>query len=239
MNVIAIITARSGSKSIPHKNIRKLGGIPLLGWVVKAATKSKMIQKIILSTDSDNYFEIARSFNNSIIFHKRTPDLAEDVPSELVLLAVIEKFNYLFNNDSIIVLIQPTTPFITANDIDSCIGKLTQNPKMNSCISVKEVTDHAEWIISKKDGTDNIGISGKLSGDVSVRQNLRKRWISNGGAYVVRKSFLEKTKKVIDEDGTLVHEMSKIRSMDINEEDDFVICEALVNVGIIQVENNL
>lgn len=238
MKIIAIITARSGSKAIPHKNIRKLGRIPLLGWVINATSKSKMIQKIIMSTDSDEYFKIARSFNDEIIYHKRSPELAEDVPSELVLLDVIEKFNDLFDDDSIIVLIQPTTPFITNNNIDSCIEKLIKNPDKNSCISVKEVTEYPEWMIIKKDGTDDVGISEKLSGDISVRQNLKKRWISNGGAYVVRKSFLEKTKKAIDEEnGTLVYEMSKIHSMDINEEDDFVICEALVKAGFIQQEN--
>lgn len=235
MKIIAIVTARSGSKAIPHKNIRKLGEIPLLGWVIKATSKSKTIQKTIMSTDSDEYFEIARSFNSEIIYHKRTPELAEDVPSELVILDVVEKFRNLFDDDSIIVLIQPTTPFITNDDIDSCIGKLIKNPDMNSCISVKSVTEYPEWMITKKDGTSYIGISGQLSGDVSVRQNLKKRWISNGGVYAVRKSFLEKTKKVIDEEtGTLVHEMSKIHSMDINEEDDFIMCEALVKAGFIQ-----
>mgnify|MGYP000616235047 CR=1 FL=1 len=49
MNVIAIITARSGSKSVPHKNIKNLGGMPLLGWVVKAASKSQLINKIMMT----------------------------------------------------------------------------------------------------------------------------------------------------------------------------------------------
>src|SRR6267143_1527247 len=98
--IVAIITARSGSKSIPHKNIRELGGIPLLGWVTKALKKSKLIDKSILSTDSEKYFEIAKSFNDKIIFHKRTQELSEDVPSEFVLLDVIKKFDEFFDNDS-------------------------------------------------------------------------------------------------------------------------------------------
>jgi N-acylneuraminate cytidylyltransferase len=236
MKIISIITARSGSKGIPHKNIRDLGGIPLLGWVVKAASKSKLSNKIILSTDSEEYFKIASSFNNEIIFHKRTPELAEDVPTELVLLDIIDKFNEFFDDDTIIVVVQPTTPFVSHIDIDMCIEKLIKNPHMNSCITVKEVTEHPEWVINKKENFDDIGECVDLSGSLSVRQNLKKRWIANGGAYVVKKSFLEKNKKIRDEKNTLVCEMSKMKSLDIDEEDDFIICELLANSGLMNPE---
>ena len=83
---IAIMTARSGSKSVPQKNIRMLGPLPLLGWGISALSKSTKIDKIILSTDSEKYFEIGKSINSEIIFHKRSPELAEDVPSELIIL---------------------------------------------------------------------------------------------------------------------------------------------------------
>ncbi|TLX69342.1 MAG: acylneuraminate cytidylyltransferase family protein [Thaumarchaeota archaeon] len=233
MTIVAIITARSGSKSVPNKNIRKLGGIPLLGWVVKALNKSKFVEKIILSTDSEEYFKIAKSFNGEIILHKRTPELAEDVPSEQVLLDVAKKFETLFDEESIIVLIQPTTPFITGKDIDSCIDMLIKNPEINSCISVKQVSEYPEWMITQIDDRKDIGTCIDLSGDVNVRQNLKKRWISNGGIWVVRRSFLQKMKKIVDNNSTLVYEMSKLRSIDIDENDDLIICDALVNSGIL------
>jgi N-acylneuraminate cytidylyltransferase len=234
--IVSIITARSGSKSLPHKNIRELGGIPLLGWTVKALSKSKLINNTILSTDSEQYFEIGTKFNSKLIFHKRPAPLAEDVPSELVLLDVIKTLGKYFDKDSLIVLIQPTTPFLTHVDIDSCINKMIKNPNVNSCVTVKAVSEYPEWqLLSKNDSLD-ICISEDLSGEVSVRQNLKKRWIPNGGVYVVRKTFLERTGKIIDEKGTLIHEMSKLRSIDINDQDDFALCEALVKSGIITHE---
>jgi len=233
MTIVAIITARSGSKSVPNKNIRKLGGIPLLGWVVKALNKSKLVEKIILSTDSEEYFKIAKSFNGEIILHKRTPELAEDVPSEQVLLDVAKKFETLFDEESIIVLIQPTTPFITGKDIDSCIDMLIKNPEINSCISVKQVSEYPEWMITQINDRKDIGTCIDLSGDVNIRQNLKKRWISNGGIWVVRRSFLQKVKKIVDNNSTLVYEMPKLRSIDIDENDDFIICDALVNSGML------
>lgn len=230
--ILAVITARSGSKSVPHKNIRNLGGIPLIGWIVKAVSKSRLIDRIILSTDSEEYFEIAKSFNKNIVFYKRPPALAEDVPSELVLLDVVKKSRDFLDENSIIVLIQPTTPFITGADIDECVKKILANPNVNSCISVKQMSEHPEWAISAGGDQCDLATCMDLSGNTNVRQHLKKRWMPNGGIWVVRKSFLEKNKKIVDNDGTFIYRMSKINSIDIDDEDDFTICEALVKFGI-------
>jgi len=232
MKIIAVITARSGSKLIPDKNIRSLGGIPLLGWSLKALSKSKLVEKIIFSSDSDSYFEIAKSINDEIIFHKRSSELAEDVPSELVLLDIENKFEDLFDDDSIIVLIQPTTPFLTSKNIDECIDKLLNEPRMNTSISVKAVEEFPEWIITTKDGHTDIGLCKDIMGDVGVRQNLSKRFIPNGGIYAIRQSFLKKEKKIIDNE-TLIYEMPKLNSIDIDNEEDFLICDSLIKSGII------
>ncbi len=230
---VAIITARSGSKGLPNKNIRELGGIPLLGWVIKALSKSKLVNNTILSTDSEDYFKIGSKFNNKLIFHKRPLHLAEDVPTEFVILDVMESLKQYFENESLIALVQPTTPFLSQLDIDNCIKKMIKKPNMNSCVTVKPVSEYSEWQLTKKVESEDICISGNLSGEISVRQNLKKKWIPNGGAYVVRKIFLENTKKIIDDQGTLIHEMSKLNSMDIDDLEDFNICEALINSGFI------
>ena len=231
MNIIAVILARSGSKGLPHKNVKVLGDKPLMAWTINSAGKSKLIEKIVLSTDSDEYYKIAKSFDENIIYHKRTPELAEDVPSEWVLLDVVKNLSNLFDDDSILVLLQPTTPFITSKDFDTCIQKLINNPKMNCCISVKSVSEYPEWMIKQKE--NDVGTGNEISGELGIRQNLEKRWIPNGGVYAVRKNFLEKEKKIIDNDNLLVHEMSRIRSLDIDHEEDFIICESLVKSGII------
>lgn len=234
MKNIIVITARSGSKGIPNKNIRKLGKIPLLGWVTNAAGKSKTVDKVILSTDSEEYFKIAKKINKEVMWHKRSKELAEDVPSELVLLAVLKDFDHLFEPDSFVILVQPTTPFVSSRDIENCINLLRNHPDINTCISVKQVSEQPEWMITRI--ADSIGSCQNLAGDISVRQNLQQRWIANGGVYVVRKKFLEEKHKVIDESKTLIYEMSKIRSMDIDHEDDFIICESLVKSGIVKLE---
>ena len=230
MSTIAIITARSGSKSVPNKNVRKLGNKPLLGWVIEAVSKSKLVNKIILSTDSEEYFNIGKSFNKNLIFHKRSKELSEDVPSENVLLDTIKQFSELFSEGSLIVLIQPTTPFLKNSDIDSCIKKLQQNPDFNTCITVKQVSEYPEWMISS---VENNKIC-QISPNESIRQNIKQRWIPNGGAYAVRTKFLIENRSIMDKNSILIHEMSKIRSMDIDDEDDFQICECIAISNLLQ-----
>jgi len=231
MNVIGIIPARSGSKSVPNKNIRLLGNKPLLSWIVKAASKSNLIDTLIFSSDSDEYFKIAESVNKKLVFHKRSLELAEDVPSELVLLDILKKFKELFCDDSIIVMLQPTTPFISTKDIDACITKLLKNDNSNTCITVKQVSEFPEWMITQDNENNKIC---KMTSQESIRQNIQQRWIPNGGAYVIRKSFLEKNKTLIDKNSLLIHEMSKIHSLDIDEEEDFEMCKAIVNSDILK-----
>jgi len=233
MSIVAIIPARSGSKSVPNKNIRVLGDIPLLGWVIKAASKSNLIDKLIFSSDSDEYFKIAKSFNDKLIFHKRSPELAEDVASEFVLLDVLKKFKEFFDDNTIVVMLQPTTPFISTHDIDSCITKLSKNNNYNTCVTVKQVSEFPEWMITQDINDNKIC---KMSSEESIRQNIQTRWIPNGGAYAVRKSFLEQNKLIIDKNSLLVHEMSNIQSLDIDEEEDFELCKAVVNSNIVSPE---
>ncbi|MDE2588349.1 MAG: acylneuraminate cytidylyltransferase family protein [Patescibacteria group bacterium] len=232
--ITAVITARSGSRSVPHKNIRKLGGIPLIGWTLSAISNSTMIQNVIFSSDSEKYYKIAKRFNKEILFHKRNSQLSKDVPTEHVLLDVLKKYDFLFDDNSIIVLIQPTAPFISSSDIDKCIKKLLDHPSFNTCLSVRKVSEHPEWIIRKK--SKDVGVSRDLSGKITVRQNLNKRWIPNGGIWAIRKKFLEKKKKIVDYKSILVYEMPKLRSIDIDDDDDFKICESLAKSRIIEIE---
>ena len=139
--------------------------------------------------------------------------------SEEVLLDISKKFEPYFDEDSITVLIQPTTPFIDGNDIDLCIKKLINNTNKNTCISVKKVSEYPEWMITQKDGFSDIGVTENIIGLKGVRQTLTQRWIPNGGIYAIRTSFLLKFEKYI-EDETLVYEMPKLVSLDIDDEED-------------------
>ena len=80
-NIVALIPARSGSKGVSNKNIRPLAGFPLIAYSIKAALKSKLIDRVIVSTDSEEYAEIAREYGAEVPF-LRPSELSGDIATD-------------------------------------------------------------------------------------------------------------------------------------------------------------
>ena len=105
MSVLALIPARQGSKSIPDKNIRSLNGKPLLAYSIEHALSSELIDRVIVSTDSENYADISRSFGAEVPF-LRTPELSDDFTgTDAVILDALTRVQ----NDNISVEVEIKT----------------------------------------------------------------------------------------------------------------------------------
>ena len=144
--IIAIIPARGGSKGVPRKNIKLLNGKPLISYSIRAALKSKFIDRVIVSTDDKEIAEIAKRYKAEVPY-LRPAELAQDTSPTLPVLQhavkyLEEKENY---KTDLIVLLQPTTPLILASDIDSAIKQLIKT-KTNSCVSICEISERPEWM---------------------------------------------------------------------------------------------
>src|SRR3989344_1952415 len=119
INILGVVGARSGSKSIPDKNIRPLLGKPLLGWIIEAAKRSKYLSRLILSTDSEKYAEIGRGFGAEAPFF-RPAEISGDSADDISYLS--HAVDWLRNNEKwkadIILRLPPTTPLCTTESID-------------------------------------------------------------------------------------------------------------------------
>lgn len=223
--ILAVITARGGSKGVPKKNIKLLAGKPLISYVIRAGLNSKLIDRLIVSTDDQEIAEISKKFKAEVPFlrpKKLATDLARSVDVLIHAVLEIEKENDKFD---VIVLIQPTTPLLTSEDIDLAIKKLTDQ-KNNSCITITEIVERPEWMF-KFSGNRIIPYKNKC--DISVaRQDLEKLYISCGGAFVVKRNFLIKNKILIDKKNCSAIVLPRNRSIDINKPLDFIILEALI-----------
>lgn len=142
MKILAFIPARGGSKGLQNKNIRKLAGKPLVEYTILAAKNSKLIDKIVLSTDSDKIAKIALNLNIEVPF-RRPKKLSGDTSSGLDALKHTLKF--LRKNQSyvpdVIVFLQPTSPTRTTKMIDDSI-KMLKNSDATSVLSVTKVRIH-------------------------------------------------------------------------------------------------
>jgi N-acylneuraminate cytidylyltransferase/CMP-N,N'-diacetyllegionaminic acid synthase len=224
-NILAIITARGGSKGVPKKNIRLLAGKPLIVYTIEAAQKSKFLNRIIVSTDDQEIAKIAKKYKVEVPFI-RPKNLARDTTPMLSVLRHAVK--HLEDKEEyeadIIVRLQPTSPLRTAYDIDRAIDKLL---KTNASIveTVCKVNHHPFWMVKLKN--DKLYPFIKTKKPCFYRQELPELYMLNGAVYVIKKQTLMKKKKIFSENTRAII-MEPERSIDIDNLFNFKIAEFLI-----------
>ena len=226
MRVLAVVPARSGSRGLPNKNIRILKGRPLLDYAVRPALDCKKIDRVVVSTDSEEYAEIARGLGADVPF-LRPPPLGEDVPTEDVLLHVLDEMRKMGRRYDIIVTLQCTTPFLKSEEIETLVSVINQY--FDCSATVCEASEKPEWMFTRSEFGELSNIMNvDLKGDVGVRQSLPVRYRLNGAGYASKVEHLIRRKQIImGKCFGLV--MSKERSVDIDSELDFKIVEMLMS----------
>ncbi|MBP7506976.1 MAG: acylneuraminate cytidylyltransferase family protein [Prolixibacteraceae bacterium] len=224
-NIIGVIHARGGSKRIPLKNIRTLGGKPLVAYMIQAALGSKHLRRIIVSTDHPEIKRISLEYGAEVPFD-RPAHLAEDCPSEWVTQHAVE---FVEKEESkkvdIVVTMQPTTPFCLGLDIDACIDILMSDRSLGSVFTAKTVHERPEWMFNVKDDYKaTLLIEGELKGERGIFQSLEKIVVPNGAAYATRRETLFDEGVIISKNSG-VHIMPYNRSIDIDEEIDLLFAE--------------
>jgi CMP-N,N'-diacetyllegionaminic acid synthase len=214
--VLAIIPARGGSKGVPRKNIRELGGKPLIAWTIEEAKKSKYIDRLILSSDDEEIINVAKSFGCEVPFVRPTELALDETPGIDPILHAI----HMLPGYDIVVLLQATSPFRTEEDIDGCIRHCIDNDA-TATVSVTEVEQNPYWMYT-------IDVAGKMAALISKdtfyarRQDLPPVYILNGAIYVARSEWLRKHKTFMT-DETHGFVMPQDRSADIDTEIDLTM----------------
>lgn len=131
--VLAVVPARGGSKSIPRKNIRPLAGHPLLAYSVAAGLQSVSVSRVILSTDDEETAEIAREYGAEVPF-LRPPELASDITPDLPVFQ--HALDWLESEEAyrpdIVVQLRPTSPVRPPDCVDTAVKTLLANPEADS-----------------------------------------------------------------------------------------------------------
>jgi N-acylneuraminate cytidylyltransferase len=222
--VLAIIPARGGSKGIPKKNIRLLAGKPLLEYTIDAAKNSNELHKIVVSTDNPEVGSVAENAGIDVII--RPPELAQDTSPIIdavshVMTVLKEREGFL---PDVIVLLQPTSPLRTTEDIDGAIrGFLTG--VFDSVISVCE-TDHSPyWCFTIDDQKLKPLFNKKLS--TARRQDLPNTYRPNGAIFITSPDSLKRNAGFMAKNtGPFI--MPADRSIDIDFPLDFSFAEFLI-----------
>jgi len=232
--IIGIIPARGGSVGVPLKNIRDLGGKPLISYTIEAAIESKALDRVIVSTDHEGIAEVARQYGAEVPF-VRPSDISEDVETELVLQHAI---NFLENENVMVdgvVLLQPTSPFRTSKTIKKCVEAYKNNPDADSVVTVNNIEGfRPEWMLSvNKDKritpyATPFELNGKPVIKLIARQDFPELHKQNGVVYVTKRDLLMKESLVIGPDA-YAEIIPEAETFDIDTETDLLIAEAIVN----------
>jgi CMP-N,N'-diacetyllegionaminic acid synthase len=235
--VACSISARSGSKGVPGKNIKLLGGRPLISYAIESALNSAYIDKVIVSTDGNEIADVAIEYGAEVII--RPSNLADDrtplIDSTKYTMLALDEKGYFAD---IIVQLSPTCPFIQTAQIDKSIEMVANNDKCECAVSLKRIQhEHPYRARVMKENyyfenyEQDIDVEAK---QFHARQDLPDLYCTNGGLYTRQRHLLE---NYAGDDFAMgrYHKgiiMDDIESVNIDEMIDYYFAEFLFDSGI-------
>jgi N-acylneuraminate cytidylyltransferase/CMP-N,N'-diacetyllegionaminic acid synthase len=221
--MIAIIPARCDSKGLPGKNIRGLCGKPMIAYTIEAALESKYIKNVIISTDCKEIEDVAKKFGAKSYF-LRPKELASDDSKAIDnYIYTVDRLNndFDYSIDSFVVL-QPTSPFRKASDIDNAI-EIFKEKIADSVISYTKEQHPIEWhkYLTEEGKFENLFDERLLN-----RQEYRPSYFPNGAIYVFNYKLIKNN--LYYGDNSYAYIMPRHRSVDIDTLEDFQYAEFLM-----------
>jgi CMP-N-acetylneuraminic acid synthetase len=212
--VLGIITARGGSKGVPGKNIKPLAGKPLLAWTIEAALQSRLLDRVIVSTDDEEIALVSRRWGAPVPF-MRPSELAQDASPHI--LAILHALDWLEQEEgylpTAVCLLQPSSPLRKSEDIDA-VMELAQEKKAEAVVTVTEAVEHP--VLSRRmDADGHLHQFVPCNVDYPRRQDLPPAYTINGAVYFNRAESL-KTKQTFYPEDIYGYVMPAERSLQID-----------------------
>ncbi|TLU98198.1 acylneuraminate cytidylyltransferase family protein [Dyadobacter luticola] len=189
---LGLIPARAGSKGIPGKNMKLLGGKPLIAYTLESAQCSKLLDKIIVSSDCEKTVDFARQYAGIEVPFLRPAEFSGDQsPTTEVVKHALEHYAKAGVTFDYVVLLQPTTPFRGSDLIDRCITHLLKT-KSDSLVTIQKIPDryNPHWALEQQaDCCLQFFSHQKI---ITRRQDLPATFYRDGKIYITHKSLIEK-----------------------------------------------
>jgi N-acylneuraminate cytidylyltransferase len=211
---LALIPARGGSRGLPRKNVLPVAGRPLIAWTIDAARSSAVVDRLILSSDDDEIVAVAGACGCEVPF-RRPAELATDVATsvDVVIHALDSVPGYEY-----VVLLQPTSPLRTGEDIDAAFRLMMQR-KAPACVSVCPAEESPYWMYTCSNDDELTSVlDPKVA--ASRRQDLPEICVLNGAIYIAQCEWFRRQRGFVGP-GTVAYRMPRERSIDIDTSADF------------------
>lgn len=224
-STIALIPARAGSKGVPHKNIRPLGGHPLLEWSIAACRKARSIDRVIVSTDSADYAARAIAMGAEAPFLRPAEISGDKAVDYTFIVHALDWLAARGEEPTHVVHIRPTTPLRDPALIDDAVAAFHNNPRATALRSVHEMGESAYkcFELAPEGQLQRLGAKDTaLDAANSGRQQFPSTYVANGYVDVLSTAFI-RSHQLIHGD----HVMPFITPLasEVDVEDDFAFLE--------------
>jgi len=223
---LGVVVARRHSKRLPDKVLRPLLGHPLIAYMARAALASGLTN-VILSTEDDEIAKVAKTYGLSAPFRRPSVlanDFAQDHEIALHALDFVE--NRERTHYDVVVLMQPTTPFVLPSTINACVDGVAGGHSA-CCFAARPVAEKPHWMfVERPDGSATTLLEGALEGARQHSQNLTPAFLPTGAVWAIRSEELRRQRRIYAEPLRMVI-MDRARSIDIDEAIDLSIAEAV------------
>lgn len=225
MTILAVIAARQGSKRLPGKNIKNLGGRPLINWTIEAARDIEEICDLLVSTDSEEIARIA-SAAGAFVPWIRPSELATDSTDSVeVVIHALNWYENVFNKVEGVLLLQPTSPFRTKSTITRGILEYRRNPD-SSVIGVSPCGNEKSIVFIQR---------GKYMESLHRTDSKSKRiktkevpYCPNGTFYLTSPATLRRQRTFFEGKLVPLHPSSEFECLDIDTLEDWLKAEAIL-----------
>ena len=225
MRSLGVICARAASKRLPRKNLRPLNGVPLVAYCASAARRARL-DSVIVSTEDREIAAICVGHGVEAPF-VRPEELAADYASspDIVGHAVDWMRTQRGLDYDIVVVLQPTTPFVLPEHIDACVDALKHDAGAACCFTARPASEPPQWMFMRgEDGRVSPLLGEAIGAEREHAQLLATHYLPNGAAYAVRLAALAAQRRIICDPARIVV-MPPERSVDIDDELDWLFAE--------------
>lgn len=227
--VLALVPARRGSKGLPLKNIRPLGGKPLLAWPIAAARQSRYVDRVIISTDDSEFAAIAEAAGAEAPF-LRPAALANDTASSIAFIEhALETLAAAGDSYDFLVLLEPTSPLTEASDVDAALETLmARRADADAIVGVTAlVSNHPAFAVRINSGGLMEPFSAASFGHLPRRQETEPLYSLDGSLYVSTTEALARERSFCHE-RTLPYVTPRWKSLEVDDLVDFICIEAVL-----------
>jgi CMP-N-acetylneuraminic acid synthetase len=223
--VLGLIPARSGSKGLPGKNVKELAGTPLIGWSIEQALDSTSIDRVVLSTDSEEFAEVGEAYGADVPF-LRPAELAEDdTPSIDVALHALDTLDESYD---LLALLEPTSPLRASGDLDSAVQKLVGHwGEADALVSVGEIELEHPYLVKDVDKEGRLVPFVEPDNDYHRRQQFPPAYFPYGVIYLVKTDTLRADRSFYP-DRTIPYHIERWQHYEIDDIYDFVCIERII-----------